>query len=112
MDTGSVSGLRDVLLWSETGVTVLWNAGKPSLDPAGASTLAIASAIEDVGGDLNAATSVEHTGYFAREHAAVELANAVKQRVGVTIVVDVIDPDTLERSMGKLQRGVDQRDRT
>jgi predicted Zn-dependent peptidase len=28
--------------------------------------LAIASAIEDVGGDLNAATSVEHTGYFAR----------------------------------------------
>jgi predicted Zn-dependent peptidase len=28
--------------------------------------LAIASAIENVGGDLNAATSVEHTGYFAR----------------------------------------------
>jgi predicted Zn-dependent peptidase len=28
--------------------------------------LEIASAIEDVGGDLNAATSVEHTGYFAR----------------------------------------------
>jgi len=26
----------------------------------------IAEAIEDVGGDLNAATSVEHTGYFAR----------------------------------------------
>jgi len=47
-----------------------------------------------------------------REHAAVELANAVKQRVGVTIAVDVIDPDTLERSMGKLQRVVDRRDRT
>ncbi len=30
------------------------------------SALQIASAIEDVGGDLNAATSVEHTGYFAR----------------------------------------------
>jgi predicted Zn-dependent peptidase len=30
------------------------------------SALDIASAIEDVGGDLNAATSVEHTGYFAR----------------------------------------------
>lgn len=28
--------------------------------------LDIASAIENVGGDLNAATSVEHTGYFAR----------------------------------------------
>jgi predicted Zn-dependent peptidase len=30
------------------------------------SALAIAEAIEDVGGELNAATSVEHTGYFAR----------------------------------------------
>ena len=30
------------------------------------SALDIASAIENVGGDLNAATSVEHTGYFAR----------------------------------------------
>lgn len=28
--------------------------------------LRIAEAIEDVGGDLNAATSIEHTGYFAR----------------------------------------------
>jgi hypothetical protein len=41
---GGKSGLRDVLLWSETGVTVLWNDGQSSLDPAGASTLAIASA--------------------------------------------------------------------
>ena len=30
------------------------------------SALDIAAAIENVGGDLNAATSVEHTGYFAR----------------------------------------------
>lgn len=30
------------------------------------SALAIAETIENVGGDLNAATSVEHTGYFAR----------------------------------------------
>ncbi|HZY68692.1 MAG TPA: pitrilysin family protein, partial [Devosia sp.] len=30
------------------------------------SSLQIAETIEDVGGDLNAATSVEHTGYFAR----------------------------------------------
>ena len=30
------------------------------------SALGIAEAIENVGGDLNAATSVEHTGYFAR----------------------------------------------
>lgn len=33
---------------------------------AGRTSLQIAEAIEDVGGDLNAATSVEHTGYFAR----------------------------------------------
>ena len=37
----------------------------PSRAP-GPAALEIASAIEDVGGDLNAATSVEHTGYFAR----------------------------------------------
>ncbi|WP_375598192.1 M16 family metallopeptidase [Devosia sp. Naph2] len=30
------------------------------------SSLQIAEAIENVGGDLNAATSIEHTGYFAR----------------------------------------------
>src|SRR5690606_39685688 len=29
-------------------------------------SLQIAEAIENVGGDLNAATSIEHTGYFAR----------------------------------------------
>jgi phenylacetate-CoA ligase len=44
-----------------------------------------------------------------RASAAAEAAAAVKDRVGVTITVDVIDPDTLERSLGKLQRVIDQR---
>ena len=36
-----------------------------------------------------------------REAAAAEVASAVKQRVGVTVAVEVIDPDTLERSHGQ-----------
>jgi phenylacetate-CoA ligase len=35
---------------------------------------------------------------------------AVKQRVGVTVSVEVVDPDTLERSLGKLQRVIDRRE--
>jgi phenylacetate-CoA ligase len=45
-----------------------------------------------------------------RADAARELAVAVKDGVGVTVTVDVVDPDTLERSVGKLQRVVDRRD--
>jgi phenylacetate-CoA ligase len=41
--------------------------------------------------------------------AADELASAVKDSVGVTVAVDVVDPDTLERSVGKLRRVIDQR---
>jgi phenylacetate-CoA ligase len=44
-----------------------------------------------------------------RASAAAEVAAAVKQRVGVSVTVEVIDPDTLERSLGKLQRVVDRR---
>jgi phenylacetate-CoA ligase len=33
----------------------------------------------------------------------------VKDRVGVTVAVEVIDPETLERSIGKLQRVIDRR---
>jgi phenylacetate-CoA ligase len=33
-------------------------------------------------------------------------------RVGVSVGVDVIDPDTLERSVGKLQRVIDKRPTT
>jgi phenylacetate-CoA ligase len=45
-----------------------------------------------------------------RAAAAAEVVSAVKDRVGVSVVVDVIDPDTLERSMGKLQRVIDRRE--
>jgi phenylacetate-CoA ligase len=45
-----------------------------------------------------------------RADAARELAGAVKDGVGVNVAVDVVDPDTLQRSVGKLQRVVDRRD--
>lgn len=45
----------------------------------------------------------------ARELAGNELALQVKERVGVSVRVSVVEPDTLERSMGKLRRIIDQR---
>ena len=47
-----------------------------------------------------------------RETAAAEVARAVKDTVGVQVDVRVVDPDTLPRSVGKLQRLLDQRERT
>ena len=44
-----------------------------------------------------------------RQAAATELVSAVKEGVGVSVAVDVVDPDTLERSVGKLRRIIDQR---
>ena len=44
-----------------------------------------------------------------RPGAAAEVAARVKDGVGVSVGVDVLDPDTLERSMGKLRRVIDQR---
>jgi phenylacetate-CoA ligase len=46
----------------------------------------------------------------ARETAARSIAKAVKEGVGVTVDVVIADPDTLERSAGKLQRLKDLRD--
>jgi len=43
------------------------------------------------------------------ESAGRELEALVKQLVGVTIEVDVLDPDRIERSVGKMRRIVDQR---
>jgi phenylacetate-CoA ligase len=54
----------------------------------------------------------------ARAHAAAaeqraaaerELASLIKQRVGVTVTVEVLEPDLIERSAGKAQRLVDLR---
>ncbi|MDQ7802612.1 phenylacetate--CoA ligase PaaK [Amycolatopsis sp. A133] len=47
----------------------------------------------------------------SREHAAASLLSGVKDGVGVTVSVEVVDPDTLERSMGKMRRIVDQREK-
>jgi phenylacetate-CoA ligase len=43
------------------------------------------------------------------EAAGRELAALVKNIIGVTIKVDVIEPDGVERSMGKMRRIIDQR---
>jgi phenylacetate-CoA ligase len=47
-----------------------------------------------------------------RDPAGREVAKAVKDRVGVSVDVEVVDPDTLARSVGKLQRLHDKRDRS
>ncbi|WP_228559709.1 phenylacetate--CoA ligase PaaK [Catenulispora pinisilvae] len=44
-----------------------------------------------------------------RDAAASRLAFGVKERFGVTVTVDVLDPGALERSQGKAQRILDMR---
>jgi phenylacetate-CoA ligase len=46
-----------------------------------------------------------------RGAAASELVTTVKETVGVSVGCEVVDPETLERSVGKLQRLKDQRAR-
>lgn len=44
-----------------------------------------------------------------RLEAAAALCRAVKDTVGVSVAAEVVDPETLERSVGKLRRVVDRR---
>jgi phenylacetate-CoA ligase len=44
-----------------------------------------------------------------REPAAGEVRTAVKQSIGVSVDVAVVDPETLPRSVGKLKRLTDER---
>ncbi|EHR62359.1 phenylacetate--CoA ligase PaaK [Saccharomonospora cyanea] len=44
-----------------------------------------------------------------RAAAAAEITARVKDGVGVSVGVEIVDPETLERSVGKLKRVVDQR---
>ena len=44
-----------------------------------------------------------------RPSMAASLAAAVKERVGVSVVVDVVEPGAIERSQGKARRIVDLR---
>jgi phenylacetate-CoA ligase len=47
-----------------------------------------------------------------RQEAAAEVAKGVKDSVGTSVEVRIVDPETLPRSVGKLQRLVDRRPRT
>jgi phenylacetate-CoA ligase len=45
------------------------------------------------------------------EAAGAQLASMVKNGIGVTVAVEVIEPHGVERSMGKMRRIVDNRQR-
>ncbi|MFF3213172.1 phenylacetate--CoA ligase PaaK [Streptomyces sp. NPDC002886] len=45
-----------------------------------------------------------------RAAAAASVVRAVKEGVGVSVAVEVVDPETLERSVGKIKRMVDLRE--
>lgn len=47
----------------------------------------------------------------AREAAARSIGAAVKDGIGVSAEVEIVDPETLERSVGKIRRIVDLRER-
>ncbi len=42
--------------------------------------------------------------------ASAELSSRIKQSIGVTVAVEVLEPDQVERSLGKMRRVIDQRD--
>ncbi|MFI6322128.1 phenylacetate--CoA ligase PaaK [Nonomuraea sp. NPDC050556] len=48
-------------------------------------------------------------GFESRAEAAAFLRKAVKDTVGVSVQVTVVDPESLERSVGKLKRVMDRR---
>lgn len=47
----------------------------------------------------------------ARASAAAAVTKRIKDVIGVSVAVDVVDPDTLERSVGKIRRIIDERDK-
>jgi len=51
------------------------------------------------------------TGPEQREAAAESVERGVKDGVGLTVAVEIVDPETLERSVGKIRRIVDERGR-
>lgn len=50
------------------------------------------------------------TGAGEREAAASAVTRAVKEGVGLSVAVEIVDPGTLERSVGKIRRIVDERE--
>ena len=53
--------------------------------------------------------STDHVSEDARKASAVELSHHIKSVVGVTVRIDVRDPQELARSEGKAKRVVDNR---
>ena len=51
----------------------------------------------------------EGTDAEAGRQAGAELRHLVKSSIGVSVGVDVVDPDSIERSVGKMRRIVDRR---
>jgi phenylacetate-CoA ligase len=51
----------------------------------------------------------EHARIDDARAAGVQVAQLVKRTIGVTVGVEVMEPDTIERSMGKMRRIVDER---
>ncbi|MFI9554390.1 phenylacetate--CoA ligase PaaK [Nonomuraea endophytica] len=49
-------------------------------------------------------------GFEGRQEAAAALRGAVKDTVGVSVEVEIVESETLERSVGKLKRVIDRRD--
>ncbi|WP_028960305.1 phenylacetate--CoA ligase PaaK [Streptomyces sp. UNC401CLCol] len=47
----------------------------------------------------------------AREAAARSIVQAVKDGIGVSVAAEIVDPESLERSVGKIRRIVDLRER-
>jgi phenylacetate-CoA ligase len=47
----------------------------------------------------------------AREAAAADVAGAVKENIGLSVEVEVVEPEALERSVGKIRRVRDTRER-
>jgi phenylacetate-CoA ligase len=45
----------------------------------------------------------------AREAATAELTKSVKDTIGISAAVTVLDPGTIERSVGKAKRVIDRR---
>jgi phenylacetate-CoA ligase len=54
-------------------------------------------------------TRPDAAGETDRKREAVELEASIKQRIGVTVRVDVVEPGGVERSAGKAARIVDRR---
>ncbi len=50
------------------------------------------------------------TGPDQRAAAAAAIGRGVKDGVGVTVDVEIVDPETLERSVGKIRRIKDLRE--